>query len=147
MCYEEEGPNVSRAKFCTFCAFSDIHMFRLVSSSARTQPKLALRTHVRTVPRVAIPQIRMYSAAHKLSYDEVQQRVLEVVKNFDKVDAEKVSPVANFQKDLGIDSLDAVELVMALEDEFVIEIPDVEAEKIQSCADAINYISTHPEAK
>lgn len=125
----------------------DLHMYRLVSFSVRSQPRVALRSHVRTVPTVVLPQIRMYSADHKLSFDEVQQRVLEVVKAFDKVDPEKVSPTANFQKDLGIDSLDAVELVMALEDEFVIEIPDVEAEKIQSCGDAINYISTHPEAK
>lgn len=122
-------------------------MFRLASFSARTQPRVALRSHVAIAPRVVLPQFRMYSADHKLSHDEVQARVLEVVKAFDKVDAEKVTPTANFQKDLGIDSLDAVELVMALEDEFVIEIPDVEAEKIQSCADAINYISTHPEAK
>lgn len=59
----------------------------------------------------------------------------------------QVTDQSNFQKDLGIDSLDAVELVMAIEDEFVIEIPDAEAEKIVSCADAINYISTHPQAK
>lgn len=114
--------------------------------TCKTQPRVALRTQV-SASRLVVPQYRMYSADHKLSFDEVQQRVLEVVKGFDKVDPEKVSPTANFQKDLGIDSLDAVELVMALEEEFIIEIPDVEVEKIQSCADAINYISTHPEAK
>lgn len=96
-----------------------------------------------------MPVMRWYSGDHhQLTYDEVKERVLNVVKSFDKVaDPSKVTPESNFQKDLGIDSLDAVELVMALEDEFVIEIPDVEAEKIQSCADAIQYISTHPHAK
>lgn len=52
-----------------------------------------------------------------------------------------------FQKDLGLDSLDTVELVMAIEEEFAIEIPDSEADKILSCSDAISYISAHPMAK
>jgi acyl carrier protein len=59
----------------------------------------------------------------------------------------QVTPTAAFHKDLGLDSLDAVELVMALEEEFAIEIPDSEADKIQSCSDAINYIAAHPMAK
>lgn len=49
--------------------------------------------------------------------------------------------------DLGLDSLDAVELVMGIEEEFALEIPDSEAEKIVSVADAINYIAAHPNAK
>ena len=49
--------------------------------------------------------------------------------------------------DLGLDSLDAVEVVMAIEDEFAIEIPDAEADKIASVSDAIEYISAHPMAK
>eukprot|EP01123_Difflugia_compressa_P007851 TRINITY_DN2198_c0_g6_i1.p1 TRINITY_DN2198_c0_g6~~TRINITY_DN2198_c0_g6_i1.p1 ORF type:complete len:135 (-),score=22.99 TRINITY_DN2198_c0_g6_i1:197-601(-) len=91
--------------------------------------------------------LRFYSDAHKLSYAEVESRVLKVVKAFDKVDPNIVTVNSTFQKDLGVDSLDAVELVMALEDEFVIQIPDEEAEKITSCLEAINYISTHPHAK
>jgi NADH dehydrogenase (ubiquinone) 1 alpha/beta subcomplex 1 len=59
----------------------------------------------------------------------------------------QVTPTAAFQKDLGLDSLDTVELVMALEEEFAIEIPDSEADKIQSCGDAISYISSNPMAK
>jgi NADH dehydrogenase (ubiquinone) 1 alpha/beta subcomplex 1 len=59
----------------------------------------------------------------------------------------QVSPTAAFQKDLGLDSLDTVELVMALEEEFAIEIPDSEADKIQSCGDAIGYIAANPMAK
>lgn len=49
--------------------------------------------------------------------------------------------------DLGLDSLDTVELVMALEDEFAIEIPDVEAEKILTCGDAVEYLTNNVHAK
>jgi NADH dehydrogenase (ubiquinone) 1 alpha/beta subcomplex 1 len=58
-----------------------------------------------------------------------------------------VTPTASFQKDLGLDSLDTVEVVMAFEEEFAVEIPDSEADKILSTADAINYIAAHPQAK
>jgi len=70
-----------------------------------------------------------------------------VVKNFDKVDKSKVTPTSKFSEDLGLDSLDAVEVVMAIEDEFAIEIPDAEADKIASIGDAVEYISGHPMAK
>ncbi|DBA99496.1 TPA: hypothetical protein ACH3X3_012083 [Trebouxia sp. C0006] len=63
------------------------------------------------------------------------------------LDKNEVSPSAHFQKDLGLDSLDTVEVVMAFEEEFAVEIPDVEADKILSTADAIQYISAHPQAK
>lgn len=59
----------------------------------------------------------------------------------------QVNPSAHFQKDLGLDSLDTVELVMAFEEEFAVEIPDVEADKILSTSEAIRYISAHPQAK
>jgi NADH dehydrogenase (ubiquinone) 1 alpha/beta subcomplex 1, acyl-carrier protein len=72
---------------------------------------------------------------------------MSVVKNFDQVDAAKVTPETNFMKDLGLDSLDIVEVVMAIEDEFAIEIPDQEADKIASISDAVAYISSHPMAK
>ena len=58
-----------------------------------------------------------------------------------------MSPSAHFQKDLGLDSLDTVEVVMAFEEEFAIEIPDSEADKILSTDDAISYIAGHPHAK
>ena len=70
-----------------------------------------------------------------------------LVKNFDKVDPAKVTPTSHFNKDLGLDSLDAVEVVMAIEEEFVVEIPDAEAEKILTVEDAINFIVAHPQAK
>lgn len=59
----------------------------------------------------------------------------------------QVTDSANFQSDLGLDSLDTVELVMALEEEFAIEIPDAEADKILSVPEAIAYIAANPMAK
>ena len=65
-----------------------------------------------------------------------------VVENLD-VDAAKVEPKASFIDDLGADSLDIVELVMAFEEEFNIEIPDDAAESIQTVGDAITYIENN----
>ncbi|CAO2835216.1 unnamed protein product [Amaranthus hypochondriacus] len=79
-----------------------------------------------------------------LTKDQVTDRVLAVIKDFPKVDPSKVTPEVHFQKDLGLDSLDNVELVMALEEEFKLEIPDLEADKIDSCKLAIEYIHNHP---
>ena len=59
------------------------------------------------------------------------------------MDAEQVTPEASFIDDLGADSLDTVELVMAFEEEFNIEIPDEEAEKIKSVGNALEYIKAH----
>ncbi|XP_050282651.1 acyl carrier protein 1, mitochondrial isoform X2 [Quercus robur] len=81
-----------------------------------------------------------------LSKDEVIERVLSVIKSFPKVDPSQVTPDVHFQKDLGLDSLDNVEIVMALEEEFKLEIPDKEADKIDSCNLAIEYIYNHPMA-
>lgn len=64
-----------------------------------------------------------------------------------KVDPTKVTETAIFKEDLSLDSLDAVEVVMAIEDEFTIEIPDSEADKIVGIADAVAYIISHPAAK
>ncbi|KAG1677079.1 hypothetical protein FOA52_001249 [Chlamydomonas sp. UWO 241] len=82
-----------------------------------------------------------------LEKDKVVERVIYVAKHFDKVDAAKVTPTASFEKDLGLDSLDVVELVMALEEEFGVEIPDAEADKIASVGDAVNYVISNPLAK
>ena len=64
-----------------------------------------------------------------------------------QVNASKITPQSKFKDDLDLDSLDAVEVVMALEEEFCIEIPDSEADKIFSIPDAGAYISGHPMAK
>jgi len=70
----------------------------------------------------------------------VQDKITEIIVEQLGVKAEEVIPEASFVDDLGADSLDTVELVMALEEEFGIEIPDEDAEKIQTVGDAIRYI-------
>ena len=73
----------------------------------------------------------------------VESRVRDIIVEQLGVNPEQVTPDASFVDDLGADSLDTVELVMALEEEFGLEIPDEEAEKIGSVNDAINYIDGH----
>jgi acyl carrier protein len=74
---------------------------------------------------------------------DIEARVKEIIVEQLGVDASEVTPQASFVNDLGADSLDTVELVMALEEEFDIEIPDEEAEKIQAVAQAVDYIKAH----
>eukprot|EP00695_Tsukubamonas_globosa_P000889 TRINITY_DN182_c0_g1_i1.p2 TRINITY_DN182_c0_g1~~TRINITY_DN182_c0_g1_i1.p2 ORF type:complete len:115 (+),score=60.33 TRINITY_DN182_c0_g1_i1:76-420(+) len=114
-------------------------MFRraLVSASAS----------FKSTPTTLFATKRTFATGTFLDKELVTGRVLNVVKNFQKVDPAKVSATAHFTNDLGLDSLDTVEVVMAFEDEFALEIPDAEAEKIQSVGDAISYISQHPHAK
>jgi len=71
------------------------------------------------------------------------ERVKKIITEQLGVDEEDVTPEANFVEDLGADSLDTVELVMALEEEFETEIPDEEAEKIATVQQAIDYIKAH----
>lgn len=71
----------------------------------------------------------------------VEQKVKEIIVEQLGVEESQVTEVAKFVEDLGADSLDTVELVMALEEEFSLEIPDEDAEKITSVGDAINYIN------
>ncbi len=72
---------------------------------------------------------------------EVKDRVKKIIVDQLGVDADKVKPEASFIDDLGADSLDIVELVMALEEEFNIEIPDEEAEKARTVGDVMQYVS------
>jgi acyl carrier protein len=77
---------------------------------------------------------------------DIEQKVKDIIINELGVDAEKVTPEASFVEDLGADSLDTVELVMAFEEEFGMEIPDEEAEKLRTVGDAISYIQSNQSA-
>ncbi len=76
----------------------------------------------------------------------VEDKVKEIIIDQLGVAANEVTPEASFVDDLGADSLDTVELVMALEEEFDLEIPDEEAEKIKTVGEAIDYIKKHSAA-
>lgn len=73
----------------------------------------------------------------------IEERVKKIIVDQLGAKAEDVKPEASFTEDLGADSLDTVELVMALEEEFDIEIPDEEAEKITTVQSAIDYVSNN----
>ena len=75
--------------------------------------------------------------------DTIAERVKKIVVEHLGVDEAKVSESASFIDDLGADSLDTVELVMAFEEEFGVEIPDDAAEKILTVKDAIDYLKEH----
>ncbi len=75
--------------------------------------------------------------------NEIEAKVVELITDKLGVEASEVTREANFISDLGADSLDTVELIMGLEQEFNVTIPDEDAKSIQSVGDAIDYIESH----
>jgi len=73
----------------------------------------------------------------------IEGKVKSIIADQLGVGEDEIKPESSFIEDLGADSLDIVELVMAMEEEFEVEIPDEEAENIKTVGDAINYINTH----
>jgi acyl carrier protein len=73
----------------------------------------------------------------------IEQKVKNIIAEQLGVGEEEIKPTSSFIEDLGADSLDIVELVMAMEEEFEVEIPDEEAENIKTVQDAVSYITTH----
>ncbi|MFZ9858443.1 MAG: acyl carrier protein [Roseiflexaceae bacterium] len=74
---------------------------------------------------------------------EMEMRLKKIIAERLGVNEEQIVPDASFADDLKADSLDLVELIMALEEEFGVDIPDEEAEKILTVADALNYVDAH----
>ncbi|QPG95409.1 Acyl carrier protein, mitochondrial [Epichloe festucae Fl1] len=134
-------------------------MFRtaFLRSAARAASRPAVRSFVapraRTRAAPMLPKLhkvlgtRMYSAASSLKKEEVEGRIMSLLQGFDKVnDVSNIKPTAHFANDLGLDSLDTVEVVMAIEEEFSIEIPDKDADSIHSVDKAVEYILSQPDA-
>jgi acyl carrier protein len=78
--------------------------------------------------------------------DSIEARVKEIIVNELGVEAEKVTTEASFVEDLGADSLDTVELVMAFEEEFGIDIPDEDAEQMRTVGEAVSYLQKNAES-
>jgi acyl carrier protein len=88
----------------------------------------------------------MNPAFYKIGGKKMEEKVKKIIAEQLGVKEDQIVPEASFINDLGADSLDTVELVMALEEEFDIEIPDEDAEKIKTVGDAVNYIKAHAKA-
>mgnify|MGYP001821714555 FL=1 len=86
----------------------------------------------------------MVSANHKeVILMSIEDKVKKIIAEKLSVDMEEVVPEASFVDDLGADSLDLVELIMSMEEEFDVEISDEDAEKITTVKDAFDYVATH----
>ena len=81
-----------------------------------------------------------------MSLESLEDRIAEIIAEQLGVSREEISPDASFVEDLGADSLDIVELVMAMEEEFDVEIPDDEAARIERIRDAVAYLKQKLEA-
>ncbi|XP_068764876.1 acyl carrier protein, mitochondrial [Struthio camelus] len=93
------------------------------------------------VPAAAGPLCRRFSELPPLTLEGIKDRVLYVLKLYDKIDPDKLTAESHFMKDLGLDSLDQVEIIMAMEDEFGFEIPDADAEKLMCPQEIVDYIA------
>ncbi|KAK2744399.1 hypothetical protein FQN57_004296 [Myotisia sp. PD_48] len=114
---------------------------------SRQLPAAAIARPAQSIPCFTCQALRYYSAPAGLAQPEVEGRIVDLLKNFDKVsDASKITSTSHFTNDLGLDSLDTVEVVMAIEEEFSIEIPDKEADAIHSIDQAVTYILSQPDA-
>ncbi|PHH77639.1 hypothetical protein CDD82_3412 [Ophiocordyceps australis] len=132
-------------------------MPRYVATAMRTaamQPArrrihlVATRPHLALIPlRQSVLAMRMYSDHGGPDKEQVEGRIMGLLHGFDKVnDTANIKPNAHFANDLGLDSLDTVEVVMAIEEEFSIEIPDKDADTIHSIDKAVEYILAQPHA-
>ncbi|XP_029110283.1 acyl carrier protein, mitochondrial-like isoform X2 [Scleropages formosus] len=100
------------------------------------------RSEATRVPRSsAVLQWRRFGDLPPLTLESIAERVMYVLKLYDKINPEKLQSTSHFMKDLGLDSLDQVEIIMAMEDEFGFEIPDAEAEKLMTPEEIVQYIA------
>lgn len=116
-------------------------MFRSVLSRALRTPTLS------RAALVARPQaIRFYAGFPALTRDLAKERVFELLEGYDKVNGKEISESSSYIQDLGLDSLDVVEVVMEVEHEFNIQIPDHEADTLKTVGQTLDYILSQPDA-
>lgn len=117
-------------------------MFRLAASRlsiARSVVAPISRTSVTPLASSFIKPVRFYAVA-PITKEEVTTRAFEALKTVASLQESNISAESSFQKDLGLDSLDTVEALVALEEEFDLEIPDKISDEIKTVGEAINYI-------
>jgi len=127
----ETGPKVGAVKL--------LHTVRESSGLLRVAALVAAAPHPAWRDRALVAARGCSTVAES----EISSRVLAVCKAFDKITADKLTLDSHFIKDLGLDSLDHVEVIMAVEDEFGFEIPDEHAEKLVTPASIAKYVLDH----
>ncbi|OWF47814.1 acyl carrier protein, mitochondrial-like isoform X1 [Mizuhopecten yessoensis] len=126
-----------RSQICklTTAAYSHKYHWR-ISTNSNTQSILS-NTKVNSFPLV-----RTYGkSGPPLTLKLIEERILLTLKLYDKINPEKLELNSHFMNDLGLDSLDHVEIIMAVEDEFGFEIPDVDSERLLTPQDIIRYVA------
>ncbi|XP_015789869.1 acyl carrier protein, mitochondrial isoform X2 [Tetranychus urticae] len=127
-----------------------IDNFKTVETINKTSYRMhggtSQRNRLLKVDSSLITLSRHYGHKAPLTYDFVRDRVLLVLRLYDKVDPNKLTLESHFMNDLGLDSLDHVEVIMAMEDEFQFEIPDRDAEKLLRPIDIVRYVTDKDEA-
>lgn len=119
----------------------------LASVSRASRPSSISYTNWLQHKLSTITTVRHYGGGPApLTRDFVQERIVDTLKACDKVDPAKITPTANLSKDLGLDSLDVVDALFFIEEEFGIEIPDEDANELYSVDQIVDYILAQPDA-
>ncbi|KAH0561875.1 acyl carrier protein, mitochondrial isoform X2 [Cotesia glomerata] len=125
-------------------SFLNGRRFGAVANLARTQ-RFHLQANGCKFVAPVCSQIRSYTEGpgmkKKTPINEIEQRVIKICRDYDKITADKLTLDSHFMNDLGLDSLDHVEVIMAIEDEFGFEIPDMDAEKLMKPGDIVRYVA------
>ncbi|XP_023334472.1 acyl carrier protein, mitochondrial [Eurytemora carolleeae] len=122
---------------------------RLVRAEARLSSAFIKCNQVEHRERFSVPaptfnlSLRNYSSKEPMNLKSIAERVILVLNLYDKVDPEKLTLESHFFKDLGLDSLDHVEVILSMEDEFGFEIPDDHGEKLLTPAQIVRYVADH----
>merc|ERR1719228_2361279 len=124
----------------TSCARASVSAFssqaKFCQAHAQVKPSLCQVTQTQS-------SVRFYSGQEPLNLQFIHDRVMLVLNLFDKIDNEKLTPESHFINDLGLDSLDHVEIMLMMEDEFGFEIPDDHGEKLVTPAMIVRYVADH----
>ncbi|CUT98771.1 acyl carrier protein mitochondrial [Echinococcus multilocularis] len=118
----------------------------LLRTSIYSRPTFLLRAIQPSMPVILNTSPRTYTEpfvrafSSEVNRAEFEERVLNVCKAYDRINAEKLSLESHFINDLGLDSLDHIEVIMEIENEFSLEIPDVEAEKLMTPAQIVEML-------
>ncbi|VDI04961.1 NADH dehydrogenase (ubiquinone) 1 alpha/beta subcomplex 1 [Mytilus galloprovincialis] len=127
-------PTVLRRSICRFSAVSYVH------NRHQTNELCCLNSHKLLSKTPNLNLTRSYGAAVPMTFDAITQRVMLVLRLYDKINPEKLTEDSHFMNDMGLDSLDQVEIIMAIEDEFSFEIPDSDADRLMKPRDIVQYI-------